>query len=140
MLRLEHGCSQALDKLCWGSHVYTSVRLHRINSPQEGRASYRRVSGSDFSALQASCFSVSSVQCTTLIQSPKRQGCYLCFSPILLLHHLDNPLDSFNKHQPPLHTKLSWPFCHLRSSALRTSCLPLLFYHPLLSFLSFLCL
>lgn len=73
----------------------------------------------------------------SLIQSPKRQGFILnpVFPLILLLHHLDNPLDSFNNHQPPFHTKLSWPFYHLRPSALRTSWLPLFVYHPL--YLSF---
>lgn len=68
-MRLEHGCSKYWTNFlnsAGGSHAYTSVRLHRINPQQEGRARYRRVSGSDFSALWAICFSVSSVQCTTL--------------------------------------------------------------------------
>lgn len=51
---LEHGCSKHWTNLlnsAGGSHAYTSVRLHRINPQHKGRASYRRVSGSGFSAL-----------------------------------------------------------------------------------------
>lgn len=67
-------------------------------------------------------------------QSPERQG--FIQNPGFSPHpSLENPLDSFNKHHSPLHTKLSWPFCHLRSSVSRTSCLRLSFYHPL--YLSF---
>lgn len=53
-LRLEHGCCKHWTNLLNStgeSRAYISVRLHRINSQQEGRESYRRVSGSDFSVL-----------------------------------------------------------------------------------------
>lgn len=72
-----------------------------------------------------------------LIQSPKRhqKGRVSCCTLCTLSTTWTIPW-TFNKHQWPLHTKFSWPFCHLGSSAIKDFLPALILLSPSLSFLS----
>lgn len=123
-----------------------SVRLHRMNCQHKGRTIYRRESErervtslplklhvlvSPQFSLQP-CLTTSVTKKTelhtgacTLLPSSCSTACTIpwSLSATTISHHL--------------HTKLAWPFCHLRSSVLRASCLLSVLYHPLYHFFPF---